>query len=115
MELLRSTPVQNRRIQLQRVMSDELASLWSLPNVGDIRQEGLVAGIELFKDWRTRTPFDLSQRAGLKVCEEMASRGILTRPIGSILVLMPPYCTTPSQLRQMVTVMGEAIQKVLKR
>lgn len=115
MKLLRSTPVQNRRIQLQRVMSDELASLWSLPNVGDIRQEGLVAGIELVKDWRTRTPFDLSQRVGIKVCEEMASRGILTRPIGSILVLMPPYCTTPSQLRQMVAVMGEAIQKVLKR
>ena len=77
-------------------MRDELQTLWSLPNVGDIRQVGLVAGIELVKDWRTREPFDLRERAGIRVCEAMARRGVLTRPVGNVIVLMPPYCTTPS-------------------
>jgi adenosylmethionine-8-amino-7-oxononanoate aminotransferase len=40
----------------------------------------------------------------------MARRGVLTRPIGNVVVLMPPYCTTPKQLRKMVSALGEAIE-----
>jgi adenosylmethionine-8-amino-7-oxononanoate aminotransferase len=50
------------RIEAQ--LRSELERLWRLPTVGDIRQVGLVAGIELVKDWRTRKPFDLRERAG---------------------------------------------------
>jgi adenosylmethionine-8-amino-7-oxononanoate aminotransferase len=42
----------------------------------------------------------------------MAGRGVLTRPIGNIIVLMPPYCTTPRQLRKMVAALCEAICEV---
>jgi adenosylmethionine-8-amino-7-oxononanoate aminotransferase len=91
----------------------ELQSLWQLPNVGDIRQVGLVAGIELVKNWRTREPFDLRNRAGIRVCEAMATRGVLTRPIGNVIVLMPPYCTTSAQLKIMVSVTHDAIAKTL--
>ena len=83
--------------------------LWPLPNVGDIRQVGLVAGIELVKDWRTREPFDLRERAGIRVCEAMARRGVLTRPVGNVIVLMPPYCTTPAQLQRMISALREAV------
>ena len=88
-------------------------ALWRCPNVGDIRQVGLVAGIELVRDWRTREPFDLRERAGIRVCEAMARRGVLTRPIGNVVVLMPPYCTTPAQVRRMVGVLGEGIRETL--
>ncbi len=81
----------------RRSCATNCKSLWSLPNVGDIRQVGLVAGIELVRDWRTREPFDLRERAGIRVCEAMAKRGVLTRPIGNVIVLMPPYCTTTSR------------------
>ena len=87
-------------------MTTEFASLWKLPHVGDIRQVGLVAGIELVKNWRTRAPFDLRQQAGIRVCEALARRGVLTRPIGNVIVLMPPYCTTPKQVRHIVGLDG---------
>ena len=87
---------------MEKQLHAELQSLWSLPNVGDIRQVGLVAGIELVKNWRTREPFALRERAGIRVCAAMARRGVLTRPIGNVIALLPPYCTTATQLRKMV-------------
>ncbi|MCZ7635853.1 MAG: hypothetical protein M5U12_07285 [Verrucomicrobia bacterium] len=70
-----------------------------------------MAGIELVRDWRTRRPFTLEERAGIRVCEAMTRRGVLTRPIGNVVVLMPPYCTTRRQVRQMVTALREAIEE----
>ena len=91
-----------RRLRLQRLLERELQRLWSLAHVGDVRQVGLVAGIELVRDWKTRQPFALQERAGIRVCDAMAKRGVLTRPIGSVVVLLPPYCTTEAQLVAMV-------------
>ena len=114
LELLQSAESIRVRARLQEAMRRELQSLWSLPNVGDVRQTGLIAGIELVRDWRTREPFDLRERAGIRVCEAMARRGVLTRPVGNVIVLMPPYCTTPAQLRRMVGVMHASIDGCFK-
>jgi adenosylmethionine-8-amino-7-oxononanoate transaminase len=115
LEILRSEKSLRARQNLEKVLGKELQSLWSLPNVGDMRQVGLIAGIELVKDWRTRKPFDLRERAGIRVCDAMAKRGVLTRPVGNVIVLMPPYCTTVAQARRMVDVMCDSIRKVLSR
>ena len=96
-------------------MHDALETLWALPNVGDIRQVGLIAGIELVKNWQTRQPFALSERAGIRVCEAMAKRGVLTRPIGNVIVLMPPYCTTNAQMTRMVEALRDAIEETFGR
>jgi len=72
----------------------------------------LVAGIELVENWRTRKPFALRERAGIRVCETMAKRGVLTRPVGNVIVLMPPYCTTREQLQKMVSALREAVKAV---
>ncbi len=113
LELLQSAQSVATRQQLQMNLRDELQSLWQLPNVGDVRQVGLIAGIELVKNWRTREPFDLRERAGIRVCEAMAARGVLTRPIGNVIVLMPPYCTTPAQLKKIIRVTREGITRTL--
>jgi adenosylmethionine---8-amino-7-oxononanoate aminotransferase len=112
-ELLESDSSIQARRRLQDDLRDQLKTLWELPNVGDVRQVGLIAGIELVRDWKTREPVDLRERAGLRVCEAMARRGVLTRPIGNVIVLMPPYCTTSRQLRQMVEALRESIDEVL--
>jgi adenosylmethionine-8-amino-7-oxononanoate aminotransferase len=83
-----------------------------LPNVGDVRQVGLIVGVELVKDWRTREPFDLRERAGMRVCEAMAKRGVLTRPVGNVVVLMPPYCTTPEQAQKIVRTLADSVTGV---
>jgi adenosylmethionine---8-amino-7-oxononanoate aminotransferase len=112
LEILQSKKSVQQRTQLQKDFSEELKSLWSLPNVGDIRQVGLVAGIELVKNWRTREPFALRERAGIRVCEAMARRGVLTRPIGNVIPLLPPYCTTPEQMQTMVSALRAAVKEV---
>jgi len=112
LDILQTEKSIRQRAQLEKILRDELQTLWSLPHVGDIRQVGLVAGIELVKDWRTRTPFALRERAGIRVSEAMARRGVLTRPVGNVMVLMPPYCTTPAQLRKMVAALAAGVAEL---
>ena len=113
LDLLQSAASVRARAELQQNLRDELQALWRLPAVGDIRQVGLVAGVELVKDWRTRAPFALRERAGIRVCEAMARRGVLTRPVGNVIVLMPPYCTTKGQLHQMVSALAESVAELV--
>jgi adenosylmethionine-8-amino-7-oxononanoate aminotransferase len=115
LDILQSSQSLRARQNLENNLHDELQTLWSLPNVGDIRQVGLIAGIELVRDWRTRKPFDLRERAGIRVCEAMARRGVLTRPIGNVIVLMPPYCTTPKQAWRMVRTVFDSVREVFGR
>jgi adenosylmethionine-8-amino-7-oxononanoate aminotransferase len=112
LDILQTEKSIRQRARLEKQLRAELQTLWSLPNVGDIRQVGLVAGIELVKNWRTRAPFDLRERAGIRVCEAMARRGVLTRPIGNVIVLMPPYCTTTEQAAKMVSALRAAVAEV---
>ena len=109
LEILQSPASALARKNLENVLRNELQSLWPLPHVGDIRQVGLIAGIELVRNWRTREPYDLRDRAGIRVCEAMAKRGVLTRPIGNVIVLMPPYCTTTAQMQKMIQSLREAV------
>jgi adenosylmethionine---8-amino-7-oxononanoate aminotransferase len=101
--------IQARRA-LEANLRAELTQLWDLPAVGDIRQVGLIAGIELVKDWRTRRPFALREQAGIRVCETMAKHGVLTRSIGNVIVIMPPYCTTRGQVAKVVAALREGIK-----
>jgi adenosylmethionine-8-amino-7-oxononanoate aminotransferase len=114
LEILQSGKSIRARQTLESILCEELKSLWSLPNVGDVRQVGLIVGIELVKDWRTREPFALREQAGIRVCEAMAARGVLTRPVGNVIVLMPPYCTSPAQARKMISVLRDAVDEVFR-
>lgn len=111
LEILQSRTSAGARRTLETVLRQGLKTLWAFPQVGDIRQVGLVAGIELVRDWRTRQPFDLRERAGMRVCEAMARRGVLTRPIGNVVVLMPPYCTTAAQAERMIAAVCESVEE----
>jgi len=113
--LLRSEATRRARLRLEAALGRELDGLWALPQVGDVRQVGLIAGVELVRDWPTRAAFDLRERVGARVCEAMARRGVLTRPIGNVVVLMPPYCATPTQVRRMVSALAESVDEVLGR
>lgn len=113
LDLLQSSDSQKQRAQLEKNLRTALQTLWTLPQVGDIRQVGLVAGVELVRDWKTRRPYDLRERAGIRVCEAMAKRGVLTRPIGNVIVIMPPYCTTAGQVEKMTDALRTAIGATL--
>jgi adenosylmethionine-8-amino-7-oxononanoate aminotransferase len=89
-----------------------LSSCRDLPHVGDIRQVGFIGAVELFRDVTTRQPFPLTDQMGIRVCRELRRRGVLTRPIGNTIVIMPPYCITAGQLATVGTALRESIRGV---
>lgn len=66
-----------------------LAPLRDLPHVGDVRQKGYMVGIELVRDKLNRKAFDSRMRVGHAVCDRLRGRGVIIRPIGDTLILMP--------------------------
>jgi adenosylmethionine-8-amino-7-oxononanoate aminotransferase len=74
--------IERLRLHLERVRQ--------LPLVGNIRQKGLLAGIELVRDRATKERFPADQRMGAAVCRWMREQGVLVRPLGDVIVLMPP-------------------------
>jgi adenosylmethionine-8-amino-7-oxononanoate aminotransferase len=93
-----------------KTMARLLHPLWQLPHVGDIRQRGFMAAIELVEDKKTRKPYLLEARIGHKVAMETRSRGLLLRPIGNVIVLMPPLSTSLPELRRMVDILQASIE-----
>jgi adenosylmethionine-8-amino-7-oxononanoate aminotransferase len=87
-----------------------LRPLGRLAHVGDIRQRGFMVGIELVRDRIARTPYPLKVRMGHRVAMEARRRGLIIRPLGNVVVLMPPLSTTESELTRLVRVIHEAIR-----
>lgn len=83
------------------------------PHVGDIRQIGLIAGVELVRNRATKEPYPLAERVGMRVADEARTLGLLIRPLGNIIVLMPPLSTTMKELRQMAGIVTKAIRAVI--
>jgi adenosylmethionine-8-amino-7-oxononanoate aminotransferase len=114
LDLLEGRSAGVARGKLANDFDAQLQRLWENPHVGDLRREGLVAGIELVRDWKTRKAFVLRERVGIRVCNAMAKRGVLTRPIGNVIVLMPPYCTSRRQIAMMIDVLLESMDEVMQ-
>ena len=113
LDLLEKKDSYHQRRALADELERQLQRLWRISYVGDMRRVGLIAGIELVRDWKTRAPFELRDRVGIRVCTAMAKRGVLTRPIGNVIVIMPPYCTTRRQLTTMIDALEASIAEVL--
>jgi adenosylmethionine-8-amino-7-oxononanoate aminotransferase len=86
---------------------------WQHGNVGDVRCEGMICAIELVEDFASCRRFPAERRAGFHVSEAARRHGLLTRCIGDVLVLMPPYCVTDAQLAQAVEALWRALVEVL--
>ncbi|TAJ30891.1 MAG: adenosylmethionine--8-amino-7-oxononanoate transaminase [Nitrospirae bacterium] len=89
-----------------------LQPLSTLSHVGEIRQRGYMVGIELVTDRATRTPYPPTERIGHRVTREARRRGMLIRPLGHVVVLMPPLSVTTAELARMVTILRESIRTV---
>ena len=113
LKLLQNHSSIRRRKRLESWFETALQPLWNLPQVGDVRQAGLVAGVELVKNWRTRQPYPLGEQAGIRVCRALAKRGVLTRPIGNVIVLMPIYTITKKQVNNIIDALAQSIQETL--
>lgn len=102
------TKLQRRIPQFRTI----LESLADDPWVGDIRQCGYMVGIELVQDKTQKVSFPLSDRIGQKITMTARTLGLLVRPIGTIMILMPPLSATIKELSQMVAILKLAISVV---
>ena len=82
------------------------------PHVGEVRQRGLMVGIELVADRATKEPFPERLQVGAEVARATRPRGAIVRPLGDVVVLMPPLSISDDELRRLVAITGESIAAV---
>lgn len=83
-----------------------------LPHVGDIRHKGMMVGIELVADRASATPFPPDRFVGAKVCEAAREYGVILRPLGDVIVLMPPLSITGSEIEVLVDAVARAVADI---
>jgi adenosylmethionine---8-amino-7-oxononanoate aminotransferase len=88
-----------------------LAPVREHPRVGDVRQRGLMVGIELVRDRRTKAEYPYAARAGHRACVEARPLGAILRPLGNVLVLMPPLAMTEAQLAELAGIALTALDR----
>lgn len=93
-------------------LSRELDRLRLLPAVGDIRQYGLAAGIELVADRASRTPYPAAERRGMRVCRSARARGVFLRPLGDTIICMPPLSITEPEVAHLVDAIASGIREI---
>lgn len=81
------------------------------PHVGDIRQTGMIAAIEMVKDKETRTPYPWQERRGMRVYEYAIRNQALLRPLGNVVYFMPPYVITTEEIQLLCDVAWEGISR----
>jgi adenosylmethionine-8-amino-7-oxononanoate aminotransferase len=89
-----------------------LAPAAAMAHVGEVRQRGLMVGIELVRDRATREEYAYGLRAGHRVCMEARKMGAILRPLGNVVVLMPPLAMTEAQLGELAGIALACVEKV---
>lgn len=93
-----------------RILDDQLKEFKGLKHVSDIRSKGLMAGIDLQEDPKKNIPYQLNERIGKKVCDMVRHEGVLIRPLGDTIVIMPPVSIKEKELKKLT----KSIYKCIK-
>ncbi len=109
LDIFADEPVLERNRALAATMAEATASLRDHPQVGEIRQRGMILAIEMVADKAARAPYPWQERRGLRVYQHALSRGALLRPLGNVVYFMPPYVISPEQIRQLAEIATEGI------
>ena len=110
LQIFREEAVLDRVARLIPVLENELQRLRRLPWVREVRQVGMIAGIEVGAV--DGSPFDWRERVGARICLAAREYGLLTRPIQDVVVFMPPLCVSEDEVSFGVEAIGKAIAAV---
>ena len=102
--------LENMRPKVAR-LAEHLARIARHPHVGDVRQRGLIAGIDLVRDKTSGELFPWEDKRGLAVCRHALTRGVWLRPLGSVLVIMPPLAITLDELDRICAAVEYGIER----
>ena len=101
--------VATRSQELREALETRIASH---PLVGNIRQRGLIAAIELVADKATKDPLKATLGTGHKVCQAALDKGVWLRPLRDTLVIMPPLSINQQQLQQIVDAVAYGLNQL---
>ncbi len=93
-------------------LSDALEDIAQLAHVGDVRRLGVMTGIELVRDQRTGEAWDPALQVGYRVAEAAMQHGVLIRPLGNVVVLMPPLSISQDELSLLCGAVHASIEQV---
>lgn len=93
-------------------MERELSALQKLPHVGDVRQCGIMVGIELVADRTTKQPYAAANEVGHRVCMVARKHGVIIRNLGDVLVLMPSLSVSQDEIALLCRATAHSIEEV---
>ncbi len=112
LEVFEKERVLDRMQPVVELFSQLLEGFRELKHVGDVRYRGLMAGIELVEDKRTKKPYRVELRMGNRVCMKARDKGVIVRPLGDTIVVMPPLSIKKRELRALLSAIYESIREV---
>ena len=98
-----------------KFLAKELERFKKLPHVGQVRQKGFMVGIELVRNRITRDPYPLEDKKGIKVANEARKHGVIIRPLGNVVVMMPPLSISVQDLKRLSDVVFGAIRAMTEK
>lgn len=102
LELFETTPVLEKVNAKATLLEKLLEPLREHPHVGDVRQRGLIAAVEMVADKKNKLGYPWEQRRGVTACRRAIEEGVWLRPLGNVLILMPPLSVTEEELELLV-------------
>jgi adenosylmethionine-8-amino-7-oxononanoate aminotransferase len=98
-----------------RLIAEALRPLGQLEHIGDIRQCGMMVGIEIVRDKRTKESFPFENTLGAKLCMAMRPKGAILRPLGDCIVLMPAPGMDKVTLQRLLDIVVDTVSNDLPR
>lgn len=94
-----------------KILWKGLSKIVGFAHVGEVRHKGLMAGIELVKDKKTGEPYPIEDKIGWRVCQKARGKSLLIRPLGNVVVLMPPLSISHQELKRLIQITSESIRE----
>jgi adenosylmethionine---8-amino-7-oxononanoate aminotransferase len=92
-----------------RILESWLENVLELSHVGDVRNAGMMAGVELVKNKETKEPYDGYEKMGWRIAYQARDNGVFIRPLGNVVVIIPPFIISEQNLNKLLQVIKNAI------
>ena len=109
LDIFSEQPVLENNAKLSDHTFQLTSDLINHPHVAEVRQQGMILAIEMIKNKSKKEPYPWQERRGLIVYKHALNQGVLLRPLGNVIYIMPPYIITSEEIETVVCAAREGI------
>lgn len=92
-----------------KILETWLHGILNLRHVGDVRNAGFMAGVELVRNKKTKESYNWTEKMGWHVALHARDNGVIIRPLGNVIIIMPPLSISENNLKQLLKVIRKSI------